>query len=197
VIDGKGTLSIVAHWINEEGTVLLEEKRDMTFCAGENEYTIDFSIKLTAKADKVEFGDTEEGMFAIRVAGWLREEGGTGKYLSSNREVSPVNKNIWGKRARWVRLHGRHKANTTGITIFNHPDCINYPTYWHARPYGLFSANPLGQMDFQEGRDRENPEPLNLSLEQGQSAHLAFRVLIYESEKTFKELEQHFLQYAQ
>ena len=31
------------------------------------------------------------------------------------------------------------------IAIFDHPGNVNYPTYWHARGYGLFAANPLGR----------------------------------------------------
>ena len=36
------------------------------------------------------------------------------------------------------------------IAIIDHPDNGITPTYWHARGYGLFAANPLGQAIFQK-----------------------------------------------
>jgi predicted dehydrogenase len=190
---GRGTLSTVADWVGKDGQVLLEETRTMVFYAAEDEYAIDFFIDLTAQDRNVVFTDTKEGMFAIRVADWLRETE-TGRYLNSNGERSE--KNVWGSRARWVRLEGERDSRTVGIAIFNHPDSINYPTYWHARGYGLFSANPLGQLAFQKGRQKDNPQPLNLVLKPGETARFGFRVVIYEGARTRDELEQQFEQFA-
>ena len=100
--------------------------------------------------------------------------------------------NIWGKRADWVRLEGTKDGKTIGIAIFNHPASACYPTYWHARGYGLFSANPLGQLDFQTGTKVENPQPLNFTLNPGQNAIFRFLMIIYEGRKTPDELEQIF-----
>jgi hypothetical protein len=191
---GKGRLSMVMHWVGKDGQVLLEETRDMVFLAGQDEYAVDFSIDLTARNTKVVFGDTKEGMFAIRLADWLRERGGTSRYLSSNGDQTE--KNVWGKRARWVCLQGEKDGKTVGIAILNHPTSVNYPTYWHARGYGLFSANPLGQLAFQKGRKVENPQPFNLTLEPGQKAHFRFRMLVYEGDRTKEQLEQRFREFA-
>ena len=38
----------------------------------------------------------------------------------------------------------RPTASTETIAIIDHPGNPNYPTYWHARDYGLFAVNPLG-----------------------------------------------------
>lgn len=192
--DGEGKLSTVMHWVGKSGKVLLKEKRDMVFRAAKDGYAIDFTIQLTAQDQKVVFGDTKEGMFAIRVAHWLREDKGSGEYISSNGDRSE--KNIWGKRASWVRLEGEKDNQTYGIAIFNHPQSVNFPTYWHARGYGLFSANPLGQLDFQKGRGVENPQPLNFTLAAGQTAVFRFRMTIYEGAKTADELQQQFEQYT-
>lgn len=193
---GKGKLSTVMHWVGKSGKTLLEEKRQMIFTAGENEYVIDFDIDLTAQDEKVVFEDTKEGMFAIRVADWLREDDGSGKYLSSNGDESPVNDNIWGKRAQWVRLQGEKDGKTIGIAIFNHPTSVNYPTYWHARPYGLFSANPLGQYDFEKKRNPETAKPLNFTLEPDETGHLGFRIVVYEGARSKDEFESYFKNYA-
>ena len=194
---GKGKLSSVAHWVGSKGNVLLEENREMVFRACENEYVIDFSIDLTAQDERVVFKDTKEGMLAIRVAPFLRETAGsdwvkgvtgTAEYLSSNGDKGE--KNIWGKRARWVRLQGEKDGKVIGVVIMNHPSSVNYPTYWHARGYGLFAANPLGRYAFDKGRNVPNPQPLNFTLEAGETAHFDFSMIIYEGAKTKEQLDE-------
>lgn len=212
---GKGKLSTVIHWIDKNGKVVLEEKRGMVFLAGQHkdEYAIDFSMELTAKAGKVVFKDTEEGVFAIRLADCLRERGsgvmprlgtplpkesvsGTGRYFSSNGDETA--KHVWGKRARWVALQGIKEGKVVGVAILNHPESINYPTYWHARNYGLFSANPLGQGDFQRQSEyKKNPViPLRLTLKQGEKVHFRFLVVIYEGIRTKEDIEERFKEFA-
>ncbi len=192
---GQGMLSVLLHWVGKSGKVLLEEKRDMLFRAGTDEYSIDFTIKLTAQDEKIVFEDTKEGMFGIRVADWLKEDGGTGEYLSSNGDRKEAG--VWGKRAEWVRLEGKKDDKVIGIAIFNYPDSVNFPTYWHARGYGLFSANPLGQLDFQKGRNVEDPQPLNFTLAPGESAVFKFRMLIYEGPRSAEQLEERYAEYAE
>jgi hypothetical protein len=212
---GKGKLATVMHWIDRNGNVLLEENRSMVFLAGENEdeYAIDFSIDLTARQTEVVFEDIEEGVFAIRVADCLREGdsktmlkqgqplpeesiAGTGRYFSSNGDETA--KNVWGKRARWVALQGVRKGKVVGVAVLNHPAGINYPTYWHVRNYGLFSANPLGQGDFQrQSRYKKNPViPLRLTLKQGQKAHFRFLVIVYEGIRTNQQMEERFREFV-
>jgi hypothetical protein len=215
VDNGKAKLETVMHWIDQNGNVLLEENRSMVFLAGENEdeYAIDFSIDLKARQNEVVFEDIEEGVFAVRVADCLREGNskmmlkadqslpeesisGTGRYFSSNGDETA--KNVWGKRARWVALQGIRKGKVVGIAILNHPESINYPTYWHVRSYGLFSANPLGQGDFQrQNRYKKNPVlPLHLTLKRGQKAHFRFLVIVYEGIRTNQQIEERFREFV-
>ncbi len=193
---GQGTLSTTSHWMDSKGTALLEEKRVVVFQAFETEdqYAIDFSITLKAVSGKVVFSDTKEGMMAIRVAPWLKEEGGTGQYLNAHGDRSE--KHVWGKRAKWVSLQGQHENNTYGIALFNHPTSTNFPTYWHARGYGCFSANPLGQGAFQKGKKVKAPEYLNLTLARGESALFKHRFLFHQGARTKEQLEQTFNHFA-
>jgi hypothetical protein len=193
---GQGTLSTTSYWIDSGGTAILQEKRVMVFQAFEadDQYAIDFTVTLKAVVDKVVFSDTKEGMMAIRVAPWLKEEDGTGQYLSDNGDRSE--KNVWGKRAKWMSLQGQHQDKTYGVTIFNHPTSTNYPTYWHARGYGCFSANPLGQGAFQKGKKIKDPQYLNLTLVRGESALFKHRFLFHEGGRTKEQLEQTFNNFA-
>ena len=190
--------------------VLLEERRSMTFSERPHAYAIDFTFDLIAGDKKVMFGDTKEGMFAIRAADWMREDfrarigvigisgTGKGKYLSSNGDEGHAN--VWGKRAKWVSLYATSPdGKPVGIAIFNHPSSVNYPTYWHARGYGLFSANPLGQGVFEKTRNPAaiDAKPLNLTLQPGESAHFRFCLLVFDGRKSREELEQEFEDFAQ
>ena len=222
--DGEGKLVTVAHWIDKRGKFLLEEKRNMVFTAGErkDEWAIDFSLDLTAQKEKVVFEDIEEGVLAIRVSDYLREGeakggvrpgspmdslrrvvpretvSGTGRYFSSNGDETA--RNVWGKRARWVALQGVRGGKVVGIAVLNHPASINYPTYWHVRDYGLLSANPLGQGDFQRQRPRQYRKnkviPLRLTLEPGETVHFRFLVIIYEGVKMEEQIEERFREFV-
>lgn len=212
--DTQGKLAVVSCWVDDKGKVVLKENRTMLFLPTEHEqeYAIDFSIGLTAVADEVVFDDIEEGMFAIRLPDCLRERGskgvrpgrplpkesikGTGMYFSSNGDETA--RHVWGKRARWVALQGVRQDKVVGVAIVNHPESINYPTYWHARNYGLFSANPLGQGDFQrQSKHKKNPIiPLRLTLKKGQTAHFRFLVIAYEGIRTKEQMEERFREFV-
>jgi len=210
-----GKLVTTSQWIDKKGAVLLEDERTMKFfaCKDGSGYAIDFALDMKAKADKVVFEDTEEGVFAIRVADCLREKGpktflkpgdplpeesikGTGVYMSSNGDITA--KKAWGKRARWMAMQGVRGGKVVGVAILNHPESINYPTYWHVRDYGLFSANPLGQGDFQRQWEEEygynkNPViPLRLTLKKDEKVHFRFLVVAYEGAKTADDFEKQF-----
>jgi len=189
-----GTLKFKALWKDKDEQPLLQEDRTMVFIPGENQTTIDFSMTLTALVDKVVFDDTKEGMFAIRVAHQLREKDQSGHYLTSNGDEGE--KGAWGRRAKWVTLEGQIDSNDVGIAILNHPTSTNYPTYWHARAYGLFAANPLGQFVFQKSRHEENPQKFELTLDKGQKAPFKFRMIIFDGKRSKDQIDQEFASYS-
>jgi hypothetical protein len=81
----------------------------------------------------------------------------TGVYLTSEGVKGPA---VWATRGRWCTLTGHTMAATLfRIAIIDHPGNPGYPTYWHARGYGLFAANPLGRSIF----DPRQP-PFNYTL---------------------------------
>jgi len=189
-----GTISAIYDWIGGNGKPVLKERRTMVFLPGAKEYSVDCTMRLTAVDTTVTFGDTKEGMFAVRVAPFLKEKDGTGKYLSSRGGKSA--KDIWGRRTEWVRLEGTTGGSVAGIVIMNHPESVNFPTFWHARDYGLFSANPLGQSVFQKGTGMENPEPYNLTLKPGESALFRFRMTVYDGPRSQETLDRAYETYS-
>ena len=63
---------------------------------------------------------------------------------------------------------------TSTTTQFGNID-PNYPTFWHARGYGLFAANPLGESIF-----TNNKHSKNLQLKKGESVRFRYRVIVDE-----------------
>jgi hypothetical protein len=168
--DRSGTLSAVIEWRDPDGKPLLVENRDMTFYPDPQLRIIDFHITLTAAVD-VTFGDTKEGAFAIRLAENFTEKKG-GRIVDAEGRVTMAQ--VWGKRSSWVDYSGEVDGEKLGVAIFDHPSNPHYPTYWHARDYGLFSLNPFGQNAFDP-----NAEEYHLKLKAGQKAAFRWRVVIH------------------
>ena len=192
---GKGHGKIVSSesWVDSAGFELLKEHSEYHFIADENIRIIDRITQLTAGKKEVSMPDTKEGMFGIRVARRLElpsdgtvelynsdgsvtkmldtmNIGISGNYLSSEGKMG---EDVWGTRAKWMDLFGKIGDEKLSVVICDHPENPNYPTYWHARGYGLFSANPLGVKDFTKGADS-----LNFVIPAGKSVTFRYRVII-------------------
>jgi len=82
-------------------------------------------------------------------------------------------------------LSGKVNDESITLAIFDHPKNVGYPTYWHARGYGLFAANPLGQEVFSNGKEK-----LNFTLEPKQSVTFRYRLLIQSGPVTPESIEK-------
>jgi len=195
VENGTGTaqLSTSAVWKSPENRAMLDEHTSFNFMALGNVRIIDRTTTLKALVEKVEFTDNKEGMFAIRVARELElpSEKPT-NLMDSHGNVTRVEKmdntnvkgnyrsadgvegkEVWGTRCRWMKLASEIKGEPVSLVIIDHPTNVGYPTYWHARDYGLFAANTLGQKVFSEGKNE-----LNFSLEKGESVTFKYRLVV-------------------
>jgi hypothetical protein len=96
--------------------------------------------------------------------------GVNGAYLTSEGVKGAA---VWGTRGKWCLLAGLVGKVPVGIAIFDRPGNPGFPTYWHARGYGLFAANPLGQKALSNGKDT-----LNFAIEPRQSARFRYAVRV-------------------
>ena len=175
----KGEIRATFDW-TAEGATLLTEKRRMIFYSDAKLRTIDFDIALSAR-DRVVFGDTKEGTFAIRLAPELEETQPrnipepkrNGKMVASTGKESE--KQVWGTRAEWVDYFGAIQGEPVGIAIMDHPANPRHPTYWHSRSYGLFAANPFGIADFERDKTKNG----DITLEPGKALRFRYRVVIH------------------
>ena len=69
--------------------------------------------------------------------------------------------------------------DTISIVMIDHPKNPNYPTFWHARGYGLFALNPLGEKIFTNGKSEKN-----LKLKKGESIRFYYRIVIEDGAKS-------------
>jgi hypothetical protein len=150
------------------------------------------------------FNDNKEGLLGLRVRRALEdpaEKGGefvdaagkvtktealdstgvTGVYTSSEGKSGGK---VWGTRGKWTMLGGTVDGRPVTIAILDHPGNPGFPTYWHARGYGLFAANPLGQAVFSDGKEK-----LNFTLKRGQNQLFRYAWLIADRRLTPDEME--------
>ncbi len=122
--------------------------------------------------------------------GWNPEAtaGASGVYLTSEGVKGGA---AWGTRGRWCSLTGHSGDHTVTIAILDHPGNPGYPTYWHARGYGLFAANPLGRNIF----DPKQPA-FNFTLERDQTATFRYRVLLLSNAASAEELNREAEEFA-
>ncbi|MES2004901.1 MAG: PmoA family protein [Bacteroidota bacterium] len=187
-----GKLVYQSNWTDQQKNVLLQEKTTYVFSVINGNRVIDRTTTLTAAQD-VTMPDVKDGMLGLRVAHELelpvkqtkeyKDDKGivtkvtatkdatvTGNYLTSEGKEGDA---AWGTRGNWCMLYGKKGGDTISIAIIDHPTNPGYPTYWHARNYGLFAANPLGQKVFSEGK-----KVLDYKLAKGQSATFRYRIVI-------------------
>jgi hypothetical protein len=189
----KGELEADMDWIHGNGTVVLKEHTLFVFRGGPGWRSVDRITRLQAQGERVALTDNKEGVLGLRVArqleipskkpvvftdaagrattvASLNNEGVNGDYLTSEGKTGDA---AWGTRARWCTLGARIGDEPVTIAILDHPGNPGFPTYWHARGYGLFAANPLGQKALSDGK-----ETLNFALAAGQSVTFRHRILV-------------------
>lgn len=180
----RGILHTNNKWVGPQNQILLTDSRAISFAMpgedNEDRY-IDFRITLKASHGDVTFGDTKEGSMGIRTHPNLRlkndpKKGVTtanGQAINSNGDEGA---SLWGQKTPWVDYWGNIDGQTVGVAIFDHPSNYNYPTWWHARDYGLIAANPFGKHYF-EGAEKGAGD---FTLKNGESTTFRYRFLFHE-----------------
>ena len=192
--NGEAKMVTTASWTDASGKEMLSEKTEYHFIANGSTRIIDRVATLTATGNDVSLKDNKEGMIAIRMARQLElpskdevimtdalgnpttvkkmtNEGVSGSYRSSEGIKDDA---VWSTRGKWMDLNGTIGTEKIAVVICDHPKNVGYPTYWHARGYGLFAANPLGWSVFSKGK-----ETLNYSIAAGKSSTFRYRIIIH------------------
>ena len=191
----KGSFTAETKWVAHDGTPVLSDSRKFTITALPNgEKFLDYDITLKATEGEVVFGDTKEGSMAIRLgpAFAFRTDKDTGRAYNTQNDKD---KKVWGKRAPWVCYYAPDsKGSTVGVAIFEHPTSFRAPTWWHARDYGLFAANPFGIHDFEGKKDEKTFGEHRLA--KGGSVSLRYRFYFANGKPRPEGLAEKFAAYA-
>jgi len=106
----------------------------------DGETFVELQATFRPAGQALEFGQTNFGFLAVRVAKNLSAHFGGG--VLSNSDGARDEANIFGKRALWMDYSGPvPKGETEGITYFDHPSNPGHPTAWHVREDGWMGAS--------------------------------------------------------
>jgi hypothetical protein len=183
---GRGALTVASEWVRPGGGTVLRERTAYAFAGAAGRRVVDRVATLEAAGEAVALQDNKEGTLGLRLTPALEHPSaqnpqGTGLYHSSEGREGGA---VWGTRGRWLMLTGMVAGGPVTIALLDHPTNPGHPTYWHARTWGLFAANPLGQKALSGGK-----ETLGFSIPAGKSARFAYRLLILSHRATPAEIE--------
>lgn len=157
-----GLLRVRSLWETADGKPLLTDETTLRIARSGAVTRLDYDVRLLATHGPVTLGDTEEGTMAVRVNEALRvthgkgatKRPGTGRLVNAKGDAGVP---AWGKRAAWASYSGPlSDGRVIGVALLEHPGNFRHPTWWHARDYGLLSANPFGRHDFERLKDQPN-----------------------------------------
>ena len=90
---------------------------------------------------------------------------------------------IWMHRAPWVDYAGLSDGRACGVAVLDNPANEGFPSYWHARNYGLLAVN-----NFYRGGEKQ--------LAPGETASFAYRVVIHSGNTEAADIQAAYNDYA-
>jgi hypothetical protein len=204
-----GVIRTHDRWVAPDGKLVCTDDRTVRFHATAEARMIDFEVTLHAQPDTpLVMGDNKDGTMAMRLAQWMtmphkhQKDGNAGPNAgedvpSHGHLVSSTglrDNEVWGKRAEWCDYYSEHNGKTYGVAIFDHPQNLRHPTWWHARDYGLFGANPFGKHDYENLKDQ--PHAGDYTIPAGGSLTLRYRFYFHNGDEQTGKIAEHYAEYA-
>lgn len=139
--DQEAAMAVLLGWFDgHDPKELLEQELIAVVRPGvEGETLVELQSTLRPTAESLEFGKTNFGFLAVRVARNLSAYFGGGQLTGSGGEQGEPA--LFGKPARWMDYSGPiPKGACEGITYFDHPDNPGHSVHWHVREDGWMGA---------------------------------------------------------
>ena len=190
-IDGGGTavLTALSDYVDAAGKVTSTEERTLTFRVEGDTRIIDVDIDLIASEGDIVVDDKKDAGLSIRVPHSMSVEAKEGgKIINANGDQDA---DAWGKRATWCDFHGPVGGEHLGIAMLNHPASFRHPTPWHARTYGLFTANPFGLVSL-----KVQAESGAVTLKKDETIKLRHRFIFHKGDEKAGKIAEAFEKYA-
>jgi hypothetical protein len=141
-------LAVKLGWYDGHDPRELLEQELITIVRGNEhgESFVEVQTSFRPSSEMLEFGKTNFGFFAVRVAKSVSAHFGGG--VLTNSEGGVGEPAIFGKPARWmdysgplqIRRNDKLETVVEGITYFDHPSNPRHPTPWHVRSDGWMGA---------------------------------------------------------
>ena len=184
-------------WKNKKGETVVADTRTLSFFGNATSRTIDLELFLHATNGPVQIDPFKDGVFAIRTHTDLRltpspKDGVNKVFGNALNSEGDRGKAVWGKRADWVHYYGTIEGKPAGIAFLSHPTNPskgNQKGWWHAREYGLISANPFAPERIKGDGGRTIPK--------GQSLGFRYQI-IFHSHKNHEDakIEERFAKFT-
>jgi hypothetical protein len=198
-----GSIEVRNRWMAPDGKLIATDETTIRFRGTSDARMIDYEVTIHALPDQpLVMGDNKDGTMAIRLAQWMtmphkyqkKDLPGVGHILTATGERDGA---AWGKRADWCDYFAEHNGKTYGVAIFDHPKNLRHPTWWMARDYGLFAANPFGQHDFESTKEKPVPAGTgDYTIPAGGSLTLRYRFYFHFGDATAAGLSARYADYA-
>jgi len=180
-------------WTDADSKPVLRETRTIrVWNLPDGHRMLDMDLVFEAAYGKVTFGDTKEGgLCAVRVRPEFRADGkggAKGRLVNSEGQTGVA---AWGKKATWCDASGPVGGTTYGLAIFDHPQNLRHPTPWHARTYGLLTANPFGLSYFTGKKEKGD-----YLLDAGQTLRQRYRVYFHRGDEKEAKVDDRWADFA-
>lgn len=189
---GRARLRVASDYLDASGERMAEDVRTFVFSVGpDGARILDVEIVFTGVADSVTFSDAKDAGLSVRVAHAMSVKADQGGRIVTS--DGHEGEEAWGKRAVWCDFNGpvEEGGATYGIAILNHPSSLRHPTPWHARTYGLFTANPFG-LNSVAGEEQDGA----VVLKKGESFTLRHRIIFHEGDEKQARIAEAWTVYA-
>jgi len=183
----KATLVSELDYLAADGKKSVSEIQTLIFHVHDGLRLIDFNQDFIASEGDVTFGDKKDAGLCIRVPTTMAVDSKQGGRILNSEGKTDAD--AWGQRAKWCDYSGPVANKTLGVAILNHPTSFRYPTSWHVRTYGLFTANPFGTLD---------PKSPNgpYTLRAGETLKLRHRFVFHKGDAASAKIEEAYKKYV-
>jgi len=174
VFGGALELRAFLEWRGEDGALVLNEERVLRFTTTDRATTVDIDITFTAPHGGARFGDTVDGLLALRLGERFMDPSDAAWFTSVRAAADPTA--LTGDASPWIAATSRSSASGARVTVavLDHPDNLQHPARWRADPDGIVAANPFGFAAF-AGEASFRPA---LTLHASEKLRLRYRVLV-------------------
>ena len=183
--EAAGTLRVELDLKTPAGESLGALRQQFTFSASGENAVIDVDVAIKADRGRaLMLSDTEEAFVGFRFDDAFKQENGASL---TNADGLSGTENIWGKQAAWVDYSTALGGGKFGVAMFDHPGNPRHPSYWHARGYGLCTANAFGIRNFTGDESKDG----QMEIAEGAELRFRYRFVIHPGdaeEAAVKEL---------